>query len=160
MTEKNIVDAYHNAFRGIILIILALALLLVLPACTKQQPDEEPGDETQSQLENMPAQPNPTTFPETDTVQVALTEDTIEMTTSLSAGPTVFTITNTSDEEQGFKIEGQGTVEALNTDLMPGDTLSLFVDLRSGTYTASSQINGQETYDTSIELRVHNDGTS
>jgi hypothetical protein len=69
-----------------------------------------------------------------NTVEVQLQEYTISMPASISAGQTVFEVTNVGTEEHSFVIEGQGIDAELEHHLQPGETLTLEVDLAEGSY--------------------------
>lgn len=68
------------------------------------------------------------------TVEVKLTEFKVEMPASVSAGPTTFRVTNAGKAEHSFEIEGQGVEKALDSELGAGETKTLQVDLKPGTY--------------------------
>lgn len=68
------------------------------------------------------------------TVEVNLTEFKIDMPATLPAGPTTFKVTNTGAAPHNFEIEGQGIEQELATNLTGGQTGTLKVDLKPGTY--------------------------
>ena len=68
------------------------------------------------------------------TVEVKLTEFKIEMPPSVSAGPTTFRVTNAGKAEHSFEMEGQGVEKKLDSELGPGETKTMQVDLKPGTY--------------------------
>lgn len=88
------------------------------------------------------------------TVDVRLTESTIEMSTSISGGPTTFSVTNTSNEEHSFKIEGQGVVKEFDSNLLPGESRTLQVDLEPGAYKISDPTKGRSPNVTTTALTV------
>jgi hypothetical protein len=53
-------------------------------------------------------------------VEVKVKEYTIEMTTSVGAGPTTFKVTNTGKETHGFEIEGNGIEKEIKPMLKQG----------------------------------------
>src|SRR5687767_5186097 len=69
------------------------------------------------------------------TVQVTLVDYRIEMPASLPAGMTTFEIRNSGQRDHNFEIEGQGIEQKLPTSLKSGQSGTLEVDLRPGTYT-------------------------
>jgi hypothetical protein len=71
------------------------------------------------------------------TAEVGLTEYQIEMPTSLSAGAQVFRVTNNGASEHNFEVEGQGIEEQFETNLSPGETQTMQLDLAPGTYWAT-----------------------
>jgi uncharacterized cupredoxin-like copper-binding protein len=87
-------------------------------------------------------------------VQVSLVEYSIEMPTSLPAGPTTFEITNNGTEEHGFEIEGEGVDAALEPRLQPGEMGTLEVDLQPGTYEIYCPVDGHADQGMRIELTV------
>lgn len=69
------------------------------------------------------------------TVNVILKEFTIDMPSTVAAGPTMFRVKNSGDIDHNFEIEGQGIEKKFDHALEPGASLSLTVDLKPGTYT-------------------------
>lgn len=69
-----------------------------------------------------------------DTTEVGLTEFSIDMPTSLPAGLQAFGVTNNGILQHNFEIEGQGIESVFDTNLAPGETLTMQVDLQPGTY--------------------------
>jgi len=67
-------------------------------------------------------------------VPVELVSFAINMPVSISAGPTTFEVTNTSDMEHNFEVEGQGIEQVFDTNLQPGETRTMTIDLPPGTY--------------------------
>jgi len=69
-------------------------------------------------------------------VEVSLTEFAIDMPTTLPAGPTTFVVTNDGTMDHNFEIESEdlGIEEELETDLAPGETGTLEIELEPGTY--------------------------
>jgi uncharacterized cupredoxin-like copper-binding protein len=88
------------------------------------------------------------------TVEVSLTEYTVDMPNSIPAGPTTFSITNDGTEEHGFEIEGEGVAEALDPNLQPGDSAELEVDLAPGTYEVYCPVDGHADEGMRLELTV------
>ena len=87
-------------------------------------------------------------------VEVKLTEYKIEMPTSVSAGTTTFKVTNTGDETHGFEIEGNGIEIALKPRLKKGESGSLQVDLKPGTYKVYCPVLGHKRRGMSLDLTV------
>ena len=71
---------------------------------------------------------------EIQTVQVRITDQGIEMPSSLPAGATTFEVTNSGSSEHSFGLAGPGGVQKLEEPLKPGESASLEVPLGSGTY--------------------------
>jgi hypothetical protein len=70
------------------------------------------------------------------TVEVQLTDFALDMKNSVPAGQTIFRVTNRGEKDSDFKIEGNGLDEALK-GISAGETKTIQVDLRPGTYTVS-----------------------
>jgi uncharacterized cupredoxin-like copper-binding protein len=113
---------------SITLSALILGLMLGLAACV--EPEGEVGDSEQEPREEA-ASPVPEDVP---TTEVGLTEYEIAMPTSLSAGSQTFRVTNNGASEHNFEVEGQGIEEQFETNLSPGETQTMQLDLVPGTY--------------------------
>lgn len=70
-----------------------------------------------------------------NTVQVTLVDHRIEMPDTLPPGMTTFEIRNNGQRDHNFEIEGQGIEQKLPANLKNGQSGTLEVDLRPGTYT-------------------------
>jgi len=87
-------------------------------------------------------------------VDVKLTEYKIEMPASVGAGATTFNVTNTGKETHGFEIEGNGIEQALKPRLKKGESGSLQVDLKPGTYKVYCPVLGHKRRGMSVDLTV------
>jgi uncharacterized cupredoxin-like copper-binding protein len=87
-------------------------------------------------------------------VKVTLTEYKIEMPASVSAGVTTFKVTNTGKEAHGFEIEGNGIEKALKPRLKKGESGSLQVDLKPGTYEVYCPVLGHKRRGMTLNLTV------
>jgi uncharacterized cupredoxin-like copper-binding protein len=87
-------------------------------------------------------------------VEVKLTEYKIEMPASVRAGATTFKVTNTGEETHGFEIEGNGIEKALKPRLKNGESGSLQVDLKPGTYKVYCPVLGHKRRGMSLDLTV------
>ena len=87
-------------------------------------------------------------------VEVKVKEYTIEMTTSVSPGPTTFKVTNTGKETHGFEIEGNGIEKEIKPMLKQGKSGSLRVDLKPGTYKVYCPVKGHKMLGMSLDLTV------
>ena len=95
------------------------------------------------------------TAPASNTVQVTLVDYRIEMPASLPAGMTTFEIRNSGQRDHNFEIEGQGIELKLPTSLKSGQSGTLEVDLRPGTYTVYCPVgNHAEERGMTIQLTV------
>ena len=91
---------------------------------------------------------------DSNTVLVSLTEFEIDMPDSIPAGPTTFEVTNNGTVEHNFEVEGQGVEEELETNLQPGETGTLEVDLQPGTYEIYCPVADHEGQGMSLTLTV------
>lgn len=132
----------------------AISLLLLLAACgrdeTVRMTESTPSQSTtaSSAPQDRPPEPsalNPVVPPEKDepssratpavaTQEVHLIEYAIHMPATLSAGKVAFNVENGGKEDHAFEIEGNG-IEGKTNTLARGNSESLEVDLRPGTYT-------------------------
>jgi uncharacterized cupredoxin-like copper-binding protein len=87
-------------------------------------------------------------------VAVKLTEYKIEMPASVGAGVTTFKVTNTGEKTHGFEIEGNGIEKALEPRLKKGESGSLQVDLKPGTYKVYCPVHGHKMRGMSLDLTV------
>ena len=87
-------------------------------------------------------------------VEVKLTEYKIEMPASVGAGVTTFKVTNTGEKTHGFEIEGNGIEKALEPRLKKGESGSLQVDLKPGTYKVYCPVHGHKMRGMSLDLAV------
>jgi uncharacterized cupredoxin-like copper-binding protein len=129
-----------------ILLMFALASIVIVACAT-------PGDSTPGAPEDEGLGGEE---PETgaNTVDVTLTEYQISMPTTLQAGPTTFTVSNTGAETHGFEVEGQGIEEELEGELQPGDSGTLEVNLEPGTYTIYCPVNGHRGLGMELSVTV------
>jgi glucose/arabinose dehydrogenase/uncharacterized cupredoxin-like copper-binding protein len=68
------------------------------------------------------------------TVQVSLVDGAIEMPNTLPSGPTTFEVTNNGTREHSFEIGGPAIELRLDSNLLPGQSGVLEVDLAPGEY--------------------------
>ena len=87
-------------------------------------------------------------------VEVKLREYKIEMPAFIGAGATTFNVTNTGNETHGFEIEGSGIEKALKPRLKKGESGSLQVDLKPGTYKVYCPVIGHKWHGMSLDLTV------
>jgi uncharacterized cupredoxin-like copper-binding protein len=87
-------------------------------------------------------------------VEVKLTEYKIEMPTSVDAGATTFNVTNTGKDTHGFEIEGNGIEKTLKPRLKKGESGSLQVDLKPGTYKVYCPVLGHKKRGMLLDLTV------
>jgi uncharacterized cupredoxin-like copper-binding protein len=82
----------------------------------------------------------PVTQQKTQTVQVQITDQGIQMPPSLPAGATTFEVSNTGSSEHSFGIAGPAGDKKLEEPLKPGESASLDVFLDSGSYRVYSPV--------------------
>lgn len=87
-------------------------------------------------------------------VEVTLTDFRIDMPSTLPAGPTTFRITNAGKSEHNFEVEGEGIETELAQNLQPGESGTLEVDLRPGTYHVYCPVANHEERGMAVELMV------
>lgn len=78
----------------------------------------------------------------TQLVNIQLVEYEIRMPDTIPAGPQTLSITNGGKEPHGLVITGTGVNQQLGSQLQRGDTTTLDVNLRPGTYTFSCPVDG------------------
>lgn len=98
---------------------------LVLPEPVLEVPPPSP-QATDDPAEEAPADVND--------VDVVLLDFAIEMPGTLPAGPTAFKVTNRGEAPHNFRIEGQGLDQAFETNIEPGETMTMTVNLTPGDY--------------------------
>lgn len=116
---------------------LAVAMCVAL-ACAQESTtvENETGTATTGTSATGTAAPTSTTIQlqGEDAVPVSLVDYSIQMPSSLPAGPTEFQITNNGEHEHTFEIEGNGIERELERPLKPLEVATLQVDLQPGTY--------------------------
>jgi hypothetical protein len=91
---------------------------------------------------------------EGEVVTVALTEYAIDMPMQVQAGTINFEVTNDGTEVHNFEIEGEGIEESFPTDLQPGETRTLTVELQPGTYHVYCPVGDHEDQGMTLDLEV------
>jgi uncharacterized cupredoxin-like copper-binding protein len=95
----------------------------------------------------------PTEQPVT-TVQVVESEFKIDMPASIPVGVTVFEIKNQGTVKHNFEIEGQGIKAELDSNLSPGESTSLKVDLQPGRYHVYCPVDSHADLGMDLQLTV------
>ena len=93
--------------------------------------------------------------PDARRVDVNLTENSVDMPTSLKPGRTAFVIKNSSNSTQNFELQGHGVDKEFKNAPKPGQTKVLHVTLKRGSYTAYSlgKDGSKETAKASFRVR-------
>lgn len=142
--------------RRFVTFVSILILSIALGACT-DRPDAE-GLESDTLTMDPDAGTDTSAFAggasDADTVEVGLRAFTIDMPSSLEPGPTVFRVTNAGEIAHNFEVEGQGIEEVFETNLQPGDTNTLRMDLEEGTYTVYCPVGDHQAEGMELELTV------
>lgn len=153
---------------------IALILGLVVAAGCSRPPDGKAQEavETRKQAETTPTQAtsltpaapdvrtttsyawDPTQSEGNGEVEVKLSEFKIEMPASASAGTTIFKVTNAGRDSHSFEVEGNGIEREIEPDLKAGETKTLEVDLKPGTYTVYCPVEGHRKLGMSRSLTV------
>jgi len=89
----------------------------------------------------------------TATIEVKLSEYKIEMPKTVPVGSTTFKVSNTGKEMDNFEIEGNG-IEKRVGNLNPGETKTLLVALKPGTYEVYCPVPGHKSHGMSLDLTV------
>jgi uncharacterized cupredoxin-like copper-binding protein len=75
-------------------------------------------------------------------VDVRLSEFKVDMPTTLHAGTVMFRVTNAGTIAHSFEIDGQGISKRVEGTLSPGQSATLQVDLKPGSYEAFCPVDG------------------
>lgn len=89
---------------------------------------------------DLPSQRVPAAAP--PAVDVQLTEYEIHIPDTLPRGETSLKIINAGKTNHNFAIEGNGTNQKLTSDLTRGDSVTLAVDLKPGSYVVYCPVDG------------------
>jgi uncharacterized cupredoxin-like copper-binding protein len=92
--------------------------------------------------------------PKPNSVNVNLVQFKIEMPSSLPAGPTLFKVTNAGTIVHNFKITGEGIDKVFPSLLQPGESRTMQVDLKPGTYKIVCPVDSHELLGMSLDLTV------
>jgi plastocyanin len=137
---------------------LLLGLMLGLMACA--EPEGRLGDSEQAPTDEAATSPAPAQATPTE---VSLTEYEIEMSnplyaieelTSFPAGSQTFRVTNNGTTEHNFEVEGQGIEEAFETNLSPGETRTMQLNLGPGTYVVYCPVGNHREQGMEVQLTV------
>jgi uncharacterized cupredoxin-like copper-binding protein len=87
-------------------------------------------------------------------VEVKLTEFAIEMPRTAVPGEVTFSVTNAGTMEHNFEVEGEGIEKAFDTNLKPGETRNLQVNLPVGTYIVYCPVDDHKKRGMQLEIRI------
>jgi plastocyanin len=133
----------------ITLSVLLLGMVLTLASC--REPGEALGGENQASPDGPTASPAPA---QTITAEVGLTEYAIQMPLSLAAGPQLFRVTNNGASVHNLQVEGLGIEETFESNLSPGETQTMRLDLEPGTYQVYCPVSNHREQGMEMQLSV------
>lgn len=87
-------------------------------------------------------------------VDVTLHDGRIEMPSQLAAGKTAFVVSNSGKSKHNFAVEGQGMSDKFALNLAPGDSKTLHMDLKAGSYKAFCPVADHEDKGMHLNLVV------
>jgi len=93
--------------------------------------------------------------PDAHRVDVTLSDEKIDMPTSLETGKTAFVVKNVGNEKHNFVVRGKDGTHKFIVELQPNETKVLHVQLKRGTYSAYSPLDGHPKKGTETTLTVH-----
>jgi len=109
---------------------------------------------TQATANSSPTMTAPTATSAKGMVIVKLTEYKIEMPPSVPAGATTFTVSNAGKETHSFEVEGNSIEQEIKPALKVGETKTLQVNLKPGTYKVYCPVDGHKMLGMSRDLTV------
>src|SRR6266478_6982968 len=92
--------------------------------------------------------------PDARRVDVTLSNYKIDMPTSLQPGKTAFVVKNAADGKHNFVVRSKDGSHKFTVDLQPNETKVLHVQMKRGSYTAYSPVNGNRKKGTETTLTV------
>ena len=87
-------------------------------------------------------------------VDVTLSEYHIDMPQSVPAGTVSFTVANAGSTAHNFEIEGNGVEKTCAANLHPGETKTLQVDLKPGSYEVYCPVDNHKGMGMKLDLKV------
>jgi hypothetical protein len=129
--------------------VLVLGTLLGLTACGEL--GGATGSDDQAPAGGTTASPAPA---QTITAEVGLTEYAIQMPVSLAAGPQLFRVTNNGASVHNLEVEGLGIEETFESNLSPGETQTMRLDLEPGTYQVYCPVSNHREQGMEMQLSV------
>lgn len=91
---------------------------------------------------------------EGSTVAVTLREHEIELSGEAAAGQVTFELSSEGDQVHGFVVEGNGISETLTSDVRPGSTDRVSIELDAGSYTVWCPIGDHRDRGMEADLEV------
>jgi hypothetical protein len=87
-------------------------------------------------------------------IEVKVTEFAVELPKTVPVGKMIFSVTNAGTMEHNFEVEGQGIEKKFDTNLQPGETRDLHVDLPIGKYTVYCPVDDHKKRGMRLEFIV------
>lgn len=159
-----LVTARRNAIRPTIAsipFVLCLVVALAIGGCEDERPDADRGrtngtqvrpSDTEVQEGGGVVETKPIDAPAS--VDVHMKEFEIRMPTVLKPGPVLLKVTNDGSEPHGFTVTGNGMDISLPTNVQPGETQTLPIDLAPGSYRAFCPNDGHVDRGMAIDVAV------
>lgn len=88
------------------------------------------------------------------TVEVRLSEFKIDMPSSIAAGMTTFKVSDTGAVAHNFELQGNGLDKKFDTNLKPGETKTLQLELKPGVYTVFCPVGTHRENGMTMQLTV------
>lgn len=148
-----IIDPRRFAFAFVALLLPLLFVAACAPERDEVAMDEEPLWEPEAAPEPDLGMPPPDAAPG-DEVHVTLLDGEIQMPTTLAAGAVTLHVMNSGTRAHGIEIEGEGVDAELEPRLGPGETGTLTVDLRPGTYRVYCPVDDHAELGMELQLEV------
>lgn len=114
------------------------ALLFGAVACQQETADISSAHDPEAPAAVETPSTPPVSGPGDPTVEVTLSDSKIEMPATLQAGAQNISVSNEGQTALNFSIEGENLDNEFATPLQPGETRSMLVDLKPGTYTVTT----------------------
>lgn len=121
---------------------ILLSFGLTLMACQRKQNEMQKSQQAGYQVAR------------SDTVQVDLVEFKIDMPTTLSAGKTIFRVSNVGQSQHNIEFVGKGIDKTFETNLAAGETRIMEIDLTPGVYHVYCPVGSHEVYGMKMDLTV------
>lgn len=132
-----------------------LATLVFLAACAPSNTNPAKTTPSARSTEGIsPTEPS-TPVAQTAPVEVQLVDFVIDMPTMLPSGVTTFNVVNAGQAPHNIEIEGNGIEVELENDLQAGETGTLQVELKPGTYKVYCPVGDHEERGMVLELVVN-----
>jgi plastocyanin len=133
--------------------VLVLGTLLGLTACGEL--GGAAGSNDQAPAGGTEASP---ASAQTITAEVDLTEYAIQMPVSLAAGPQLFRVTNKDANVHNLEVEGLGIEETFESNLSPGESQTMRLNLEPGTYQVYCPVSNHREQGMEMQLSVFTPG--